>query len=110
MNPNPFSVMQSWLEEVITTAANKVVEELKRDNSIELLTAAEVAEALKIDLKAVYKLDLARVKPYGEGSQAIRFSKSEVLAYLKNNTTNAAVVQIGRQPASSFWDKRRKAA
>lgn len=109
MSENPFEMMQGWFEQLILNAVDKVIDDRKRENSIELLTAEEVAEALRLDVKAVYKLDLVRIKPYGEGSKAVRFSKYDVARYIQENTEKTKIVQIGRVQKTGFWDKKKVA-
>lgn len=51
--------------------------------SIELLTAYEAAETLKISVTGMRRLQLGRHIPFIKVGRSIRFSKSDIVSYLE---------------------------
>ncbi|MBR0960902.1 helix-turn-helix domain-containing protein [Bradyrhizobium japonicum] len=52
--------------------------------TIELLTLIEVAEALKISVSSVRRLQQARRLPFFKVGGALRFAKADILSYLQS--------------------------
>jgi excisionase family DNA binding protein len=53
------------------------------DPTIDLLTIAEVAELLKISIPSVRRLQLGRLIPFIKVGGSVRFTRSDIVAYLR---------------------------
>jgi excisionase family DNA binding protein len=53
------------------------------NSTVELLTIAELAELLKISVTGVRRLQQARQLPFIKVGGSVRFSRNDIIAYLK---------------------------
>lgn len=59
------------------------------DSAADLYTAVEVAKLLKVCLATVRRLQQRRELPFVKVGDSVRFSKSDILAYLERNRVDA---------------------
>ncbi len=102
MNHDSSQMIFKGFEQMIADAAQAVVEHLKNQNTVKLWSAKQLAEMFDMEEKAVYKLNISRVKPYGEDGAAVRFHDADVQIWIEENKHQPKQPQIGKAKEYKF--------
>jgi excisionase family DNA binding protein len=74
---------------MITFNVEGLQKEEEVDQTIDLLTVGDVAETLKVSRSLVRRLQQTRKLPFVKVGGCVRFSKKDVVEYLKRQTVSA---------------------